>query len=286
MAEIKRRANELRGREWLRYSISVWSDIRKTPEELALGHPALFPQALVERLLACFTTDADRIVLDPFAGAGSALLAACAAGKHAVGLELNPDYVALARRRLLEAGIRESQPATRNTQHATRNTQHTPPTFTLHQADARRLLDYVSPSSVDFCVTSPPYWDILRQRRTADGKPVRHYGDGDGDLGTINEYEVFLDELAKVFEAVREALRSDAYCVVVVMDLRKKSRFFPFHADLATRMQEIGFIYDDLIIWDRRQEYNNLRPLGYPYRFRINKVHEFLLIFQKLTIKS
>jgi hypothetical protein len=46
-------------------------------------------------------------------------------------------------------------------------------------------------------------------------------------------------------------------------------------------MQELGFIYDDLILWDRRQEYNNLRPLGYPYKFRINKVHEFLLIFQK-----
>ena len=57
--------------------------------------------------------------------------------------------------------------------------------------------------------------------------------------------------------------------------------FFPFHSDLATRMQALGFVYDDLILWDRRQEYNNLRPLGYPYRFRVNKVHEFLLIFQK-----
>lgn len=262
MSETKRRANELDGRDWLRYSISVWSDLRKTPEELALGHPALFPQALVERLLACFTTQADQVVLDPFAGAGSTLLAACAAGKRAVGLELNPDYVALARRRLSTAGYPSS-------------------TFTLHQADARRLLDHVTPAGVDFCVTSPPYWDILRQRRTADGKAVRHYGDGDGDLGSIADYGPFLDELAQVFQALHAALRPGAYCVVVVMDLRKKNRFFPLHADLATRMQEIGFIYDDLILWDRRQEYNNLRPLGYPYKFRINKVHEFLLIFQK-----
>jgi DNA modification methylase len=272
----KRRANELNGREWLRYSISVWSDIRKAPEELALSHPALFPQPLAERLLACFTTRADRVVLDPFAGVGSALLAACAAGRHAVGVELNPNYVALARRRLLEAGYRESSGEVSSPVE-----EDLPATFALVQADARRLLQYVPASGVDFCVTSPPYWDILRQRRTADGKAVRHYAAGERDLGAIADYEMFLDELTAVFEAVHAALRPGAYCVVVVMDLRKKSRFFPFHSDLATRMQALGFVYDDLILWDRRQEYNNLRPLGYPYKFRVNKVHEFLLIFQK-----
>ncbi len=37
------------------------------------------------------------------------------------------------------------------------------------------------------------------------------------------------------------------------------------------------------IIWDRRTEYNSLRPLGYPSRSRVNKVHEYALIFQKPT---
>jgi len=46
-------------------------------------------------------------------------------------------------------------------------------------------------------------------------------------------------------------------------------------------MQKIGYIYDDLIIWDRQADYNNMRPLGYPYKFRINKVHEYLMIFIK-----
>jgi hypothetical protein len=72
---------------------------------------------------------------------------------------------------------------------------------------------------------------------------------------------------------------------VNVMDLRKQSQFYPLHSDLAARLSEAGrerrFIYDDLIVWDRRADYNNLRPLGYPAVFRINKVHEFLLIFRK-----
>ncbi len=51
-------------------------------------------------------------------------------------------------------------------------------------------------------------------------------------------------------------------------------------------MQDIGFIYDDLIIWNRKGEYNNLRPLGYPSVFRVNKIREFVLIFKTLKDKD
>ena len=57
------------------------------------------------------------------------------------------------------------------------------------------------------------------------------------------------------------------------------------HSDLAALLSDPSrggrYVFDDLIVWDRRAEYNNLRPLGYPAVFRINKVHEFLLIFRK-----
>src|SRR5262249_16461527 len=140
---------------------------------------------------------------------------------------------------------------------------------------------FVEPGTVDLVVTSPPYWDILTQKRTADYKEIRHYGDARADLGKIGDYRSFLGELAAVFSAVYQALRPRAYCCVVAMDIRKKDRFYPFHSALAAFMQKIGFVYDDLIIWDRRHEYNNMRPLGYPAVFRVNKAHEFILIFQK-----
>ena len=44
-----KRANDLDGKTWLRNSISIWSDISKTPEEIALKHPAMFPTQLVSR---------------------------------------------------------------------------------------------------------------------------------------------------------------------------------------------------------------------------------------------
>ncbi len=76
-------------------------------------------------------------------------------------------------------------------------------------------------------------------------------------------------------------MKPSKYCILVVMDIRKRDKFYPFHADLPRELQEVGFVYDDLIIWDRRQEYNHLRPLGYPSVFRVNKVHEYILIFKK-----
>jgi DNA modification methylase len=142
---------------------------------------------------------------------------------------------------------------------------------------------HLAEQSVDFCLTSPPYWNILTRRRTADSKATRHYGNHDGDLGTIDSYDAYLDALVEVFRGVYDVLKPGAYCVVVVMDLRKKNRFYPLHSDLAGRLQTIGFEWDDLIVWNRQSEYNNLRPLGYPSVFRVNKVHEYLLILQKRT---
>ncbi len=53
------RRRRLDGKTWLRYSISVWDDIVKSPQERALRHPAQYPVALVERLLDCYVITND-----------------------------------------------------------------------------------------------------------------------------------------------------------------------------------------------------------------------------------
>lgn len=65
-------------------------------------HPCQFPIELVERLVLSMTEPGDW-VLDPFAGVGSALAAAVRHGRRAVGAELDKKYVAIARRRLVQA---------------------------------------------------------------------------------------------------------------------------------------------------------------------------------------
>jgi DNA modification methylase len=264
------RANDLSGRDWTRNSISVWNDIRKTAEEAKLGHPAMFPGSLVERLLLSFSRDSQKVVLDPFCGSGATLVAANKVGKLGIGFEVAGEYHDLAVRRL-----RQTQSRLFGANDA--------PDAVVHRADSRRMCEFLEPRSVDICITSPPYWDILSRKRSADSKPVRDYAQGDGDLSRITSYEVFLEEMAVVFGKVSSLLKPGCYCMVVVMDIRKQDKFYPFHADMAARLSrdDVGFIFDDLIIWDRRHEYNNLRPLGYPTTFRINKIHEYILIFRK-----
>jgi len=187
--------------------------------------------------------------------------------KQGIGFEIVESYISLAHNRI------------RNRPLPFDNRSY--PLPVIHRMDARKLLKVVKPQGVDFCLTSPPYWDILGQKRTADSKEIRNYGNQDQDLAKIHGYREFLNELGIAFDQVFQALKPGKYCVVDVMDLRKKDKFYPFHSDLANRMKSSGFIFDDTIIWDRRQDYNNLRPLGYPSVFRVNKVHEYLLIFKK-----
>ncbi len=261
MSGKDKRANELNGKTWTRYSISVWNDIQKTVEEKSLKHPALFPRHLARRLISIFSRPGD-LILDPFMGSGSTLLEAGCAERYAVGLDLSREYVNLFHKRMEESAGESVS-------------------LTAYEDDARNLLQYVAPGSVDLCLTSPPYWNILKERRSADKKQLRHYGDHESDLGSIDDYIQFLEALTGVFREVYEALKPGKYCLVVVMDIRKKNRFFPLHMDLAQRMQLLGFTLDDMIIWDRRREYNQLRPLGFPHVFRINKIHEYIMIFQK-----
>lgn len=258
------RANELDGKKWTQYSISIWSDIRKTPEEQTLGHPAMFPAMLAERLIEIFSKRG-QLVLDPFAGVGSTLIAAKRIGRSCIGIELSPRYVEIAKNRLKQSDLLSDNSGE----------------YHIINDDCNNLRSYVEANSIDLVVTSPPYWNILSQRRTADYKPIRDYGDNENDLGKIDDYSSFIKALQTVFDHVFEVLKPKAYCCVVVMDIRKKCKFYPYHSDLARALEEVGFIYDDLIIWDRRKEYNNLRPLGYPSVFRINKIHEFILIFIK-----
>lgn len=79
---------------------SMWTDIGGASTRG--GHPAPFPAALAERLIRMFSFAGDT-VLDPFAGTGSTNVAAIAAGRNSIGIEIAPSYVGIARARMREA---------------------------------------------------------------------------------------------------------------------------------------------------------------------------------------
>lgn len=68
---------------------SIWTDIRGASTRS--GHPAPYPSALAERLIRMFSFAGDT-VLDPFMGTGSTTIAAIAAGRNSIGVEIDKGY--------------------------------------------------------------------------------------------------------------------------------------------------------------------------------------------------
>lgn len=79
------------------------------PEKTA--HPCQFPIELVERCVLALTNE-DDIVLDPFAGVGSTIIAALKNGRRAMGTELMEEYIKIGEERIskLKDGTLETRP--------------------------------------------------------------------------------------------------------------------------------------------------------------------------------
>jgi site-specific DNA-methyltransferase (adenine-specific) len=103
---VKQRASEglpyestLMTEDFMALTLDIWT----IPPESArkVGHPAPFPVELPEQLIRLFTFKND-LVLDPFMGSGSALVAAARLGRRYIGYDLDASYVEIARRRVTE----------------------------------------------------------------------------------------------------------------------------------------------------------------------------------------
>ncbi|HTN80581.1 MAG TPA: DNA methyltransferase [Acidimicrobiales bacterium] len=87
--------------DFMSLTLDVWEIAPESARRV--GHPAPFPIELPEKLIALYTY-ADDLVLDPFMGSGSALVAAARMGRRYVGYDLDPAYVEITRRRVSTEG--------------------------------------------------------------------------------------------------------------------------------------------------------------------------------------
>ena len=89
----------LMAEDFMALTLDVWS----IPAESArrVGHPAPFPVELPEQLIRLYTFEND-LVLDPFMGSGSALVAAARLGRRYAGYDTDGGYVGIARSRVAE----------------------------------------------------------------------------------------------------------------------------------------------------------------------------------------
>ena len=83
--------------EFMEATLDVWDMGPESAQRVR--HPAPFPLELPRRLIDLYTYE-DDLVLDPFMGSGTTLVASVLCGRRPVGYDLDPDYVELARSRV------------------------------------------------------------------------------------------------------------------------------------------------------------------------------------------
>ena len=95
-SEVKE-ASRLTIEEWRTYTQNLWQ-IQTVPD--SADHPAKFPLELPSRLIKLYSFVGD-LVLDPFVGSGTTAVAARYLGRHYIGIDIDPAYCELARRKLV-----------------------------------------------------------------------------------------------------------------------------------------------------------------------------------------
>lgn len=91
----QRNSSRLSKDEYQEWFQQIWN----LPGESTREHPAPYPEKLAYRLVRMFSFTGDT-VLDPFMGTGTTLLAAARTDRSGIGIELESDYIQIARRRL------------------------------------------------------------------------------------------------------------------------------------------------------------------------------------------
>lgn len=268
----KTHINCITAKEWLKSQLGVWQfyyekrDVRKKDI-----HPATFPISLAKKVVELFTHEGE-LVLDPFVGSGTTLVASQDLNRNAVGFDLQESYINLCSKRLSQKSLfnKTKQLAI--------------------QDDALNIPLYLNPNTVSLIWTSPPYANLLNRKRKNKSRrdrkndqylKVEQYSQNPRDLGTMS-----LDEYTKamgdIYEALLPLLKPKAHCVINVPDMWWENQRITIHVSLIQELRSRGYELRNTIIWDRTNIVNRIGIFGWPSNYiTMGTTFEYLLDFWK-----
>lgn len=196
-------------------------------------HPAKMLPAIARHAICAYSKPGD-IVLDPMCGIGTTLVEAVRAGRHAVGVEYEPRWAAVAAANL----------------HATRVTGERAKgvTGTVLTGDSReltRLLPRSLRGRVDLVVTSPPYGSGVHGRVAATGTGVMKFDSAYGSDPHNLAYQPLdglRDGLVDILAACREMLTGTGRIVLTARPFRKHGALVDFPGMVTTAAVEAGLV--------------------------------------------
>lgn len=259
-------------KEWMKAQLGVWQfnyegrDIRDKKR-----HPAAFPLSLAKKIIELFTHQGE-LVVDPFVGSGTALLAAQDLNRNAIGFDLNRNYIRLCEKRLTGAG------------------QPNAAKQIALAGDAIDIDQYISPETISLIWTSPPYANLLNRKRKNKSRrgderqndqygKIEQYSQDPRDLGTMSLQE-YTAAIGDIFERLLPLLKPKAHCVINVPDMWWENQRITIHVSVIQELRRRGYELRNTIIWDRTNIVNRIGIFGWPSNYiTMGTTFEYLLDF-------
>lgn len=269
--------NCMTAKEWLKSQLGVWQfyyekrDIR----DKSL-HPATFPISLAKKIIELFSHQGE-LVLDPFVGSGTTLVAANELNRNCVGFDLQSSYIELCCKRLSQSNMfNQSQQI-------------------AVQDDARNIPKYFEKDSVSLIWTSPPYANLLNRKRQNKSRrnrdngqlnKIEQYSQDPRDLGTLS-LEKYSLAMGDIYEKLLPLLKPKGHCVINVPDMWWENSRITIHVALIEELRKRGYELRNIIIWDRTNLVNKIGIFGWPSNYiTMGVTFEYLLDFWRPPVKQ
>lgn len=264
--------NCLNAKQWMKSQVAVWEfsyEKRDTRDKNI--HPAVFPIGLPAKCIELFTHQGE-LVLDPFSGIGTTLVAARDLERNAVGFDLKKEYVDFTEERLAQHQLYQSTKQ-----------------IAVYD-DAVNISNYLEKNTVSLSVTSPPYANMLnrpRKNKSLRGNlrnnqhynAVQQYSKNPRDLGTM-EPRKYAKALGEIYESILSLHKPKAHCVINITDLWWENKRIPVHLFIIEALEKAGYELRNIIIWDRRNLVNKAGIFGWPSNYiTLSTTFEYILDF-------
>lgn len=188
------------------------------------------------------------LVLDQMCGCGTTLIECKLTGRNAIGFDINPKMVEMAKESL-KFDLGDDIPKV---------------DIEVNVGDARNLKG-ITDNSIDLIATHPPYVDIIKY---SDGKIQE-------DLSNIHDIDKFCEEMEKVASECFRVLKPKRYCGILIGDTRRKKYFTSIAYRVMQNFIDVGFRLKEDII---KHQWNCKTT---PYWTQKSKDYNFLLIMHE-----
>lgn len=264
--------NCLTAKEWVKSQVIIqeFSYEKRDIRDKSI-HPAVYPIALPAHFIKLFTHPGE-LVLDPFVGIGTTLIAARDLNRNAIGFDLKKEYIESAKKRLAQTTLASGSQQI------------------LIDDDAKNIPEYIQPETVSLSVTSPPYANMLNHKRLNKSirgnlrknehyLTVQQYSENPRDLGQMN-HEQYANALTEIYKGIYPLMKPKAHVVININDVWENNTRIPTHIYVVKALENAGFEFRNTIIWDKRNLVNRVGIFGWPNNFiTLGATMEFILDF-------